>query len=457
MNTYLLVPELAADSTQCRIWAGLPSLKGRPARPGHAALEEAQSGRAWPIDQWDEWLVPDGRAGLLFSRTVIDGLTPGSKRPINLRVDGQIVATATATTLPERLPVVGEQPLVLVLGSCFCGAEDKSGRAGAAFARLPPALQPDLKILCGDQVYLDSPFFQFLLPHTRQGLAEIFLANYANTWSQSGDRQGYTQVLGGGSNVFTSDDHEFWNNAPFPSFSVNTFRKPDRDAWWELAHELYASFQTPASDPIVRRFDAGALSMLVADTRIARSHDRTTLIPPAGMATIVSWIRDLRAPGILVVGQPLFAPKTGWSGHVKDWNLPDFEQYAVICRALLDAPQPLLILTGDVHYGRVSTATTHRGVELIEVIASPMSLVTGGGTPKWEAPPALFPAEAIPGAAQIPVTPLATWTRARNHFVTIELWQNGGRLCFRVRSWETQPNAATPVGPVFEHTLQRSA
>lgn len=456
MTTFLLVPELLPDPTRCRIWAGLPSRNARPSPPGRAMLEDTHTGRTWPIDRWDEWLVPDGRAGLAFSRTTIDGLTPASKQRINLRVDDRIVATATASTLPARIPAVDEPPLVLMLGSCFCAAEDKSGRAGAAFAGLPPALAPDLKILCGDQVYLDSPFYQFLIPHTPQGLAEIFLANYTNTWTQSGDRQGYTQVLGGGSNVFTSDDHEFWNNAPFPSFSVNTFLKKDRDAWWALASDLYAAFQTPATDGRVRRFDVGALSILVADTRIARSDDRTTLLPPADMAKVVSWIQGLQAPGILVVGQPLFAPKAGWAGCVKDWNLPDFEQYATLCRALLDAPQSILLLTGDVHYGRVSTALTHRGVELIEVIASPMSLVTGGGTPKWEAPPGLFPAEAIPGTAQIPITSLATWTRARNHFLTLELWQNGGRLCFRVRTWETRPDGTTPSHPVLEHTLQRS-
>jgi hypothetical protein len=456
MSSYLLVPELLPDPTTCRIWAGIPFLNATPAPPAHAQLEDPQTGRAWPISGWDEWLVPDNSAGLLFSRTPIDGLTPRSRRRIDLRVDGEIVASAMASTLPDRLPAVDEPPLVLLLGSCFCAAQDKSGRAGAAYVRLPPALRPDLKILCGDQVYLDSPFYQFLVPHTRQRLAEIFLANYANTWGQDGDRQGFERLLADGSNVFTSDDHEFWNNAPFPSFSVNTYRRQDREAWWALASGLYSAVQTPASDDVVRRFDAGDLSILVADTRIARSDDRTTLLPPKDMAKVAAWIQGLKAPGVFVIGQPLFDKKSGWSGHIKDWNLPDFDQYGELCRALLDSPQPILMLTGDVHYGRVSTAVTHRGVELIELIASPMSLVTGGGTPKWEPPPALFPSEPIPGAAQIAITPLATWGRARNHFVTVELWQNGGRLCFRVRSWETQPDTGTPPGPVFEHALQRS-
>ena len=126
-------------------------------------------------------------------------------------------------------------------------------------------------------------------------------------------------------------------------------------------------------------------------------------------------------------------------------------------RALLDAPQSVIVLTGDVHFGRVASATTPSGHEIIEIIASPTSLVTAGGTPQWHAPPALFPAEAVPGCAQVPITPLTTWERAKNHFLTIEFWQNGGRLCLRVRTWETSPDATTPHDPVYEHIVQRSA
>ena len=175
------------------------------------------------------------------------------------------------------------------------------------------------------------------------------------------------------------------------------------------------------------------------------------------MNQVVSWIANLKAPGVLCVGQPLFQGPTGISGNIADWNLPDFAQYATLVRALLDAPQSVIVLTGDVHFGRVASATTPSGHEIIEIIASPTSLVTGGGTPQWHAPPALFPAEAVPGCAQVPITPLTTWQRAKNHFLTIEFWQNGGRLCLRVRTWETSPDATTPHDPVYEHIVQRSA
>ncbi|HKW01662.1 MAG TPA: hypothetical protein VJN96_17675 [Vicinamibacterales bacterium] len=445
------------DSTRATAWAAVVSLNQRPAAPAAAWIEDAQSGRRFPLGGWQSWLVPDGSQGVMYARVTLTGLAPRSRTKIDFHADGQVVASATASTLPDELPGLSDKPFTVMLGSCFCAAEDKSGSAGRTFLSIPDGLSPDLTLLCGDQVYLDSPFFKFLIPHTKQGLAEIFLANYAATWGQTGDRQGYQHLLAGGSNVFSSDDHEFWNNAPFPSFSVNTLTPGGRNDWWNLAKSLYGAFQTPDTAGVVRPFTVGDLEILVADTRITRAAERTTFLRPQDMDQVVSWIANLKSPGVLCVGQPLFQAPTGISGNIADWNLPDFAQYATLVRALLNAPQSIVVLTGDVHFGRVASATTQSGHEIIEIISSPTSLVTAGGTPEWHAPPALFPAEAVPGCAQVPITPLASWQRAKNHFLTIEFWQNGGRLCLRVRTWETSPDATTPHDPVYEHIVQRSA
>jgi hypothetical protein len=455
LATFLLVPT-ALDATRASAWAAVVSLNAPPAPPTTAWLEDAQSGQRWPLGGWQSWTVPDGTQGVAYARVTVTGLAPRSRTKLDFHADGQVVASASASTLPDALPSLGEKPFTIALTSCFCAAEDKSGNAGRAFASLPDGLAPDLTLLCGDQVYLDSPYYKFLSPHTKQGLAEIFFANYAATWTQTGDRQGYQHVLASGSNLFTSDDHEFWNNAPFPSFSVNTLTAGGRNDWWNLAKDLYGAFQTPITAGVVRQFSVGDLPILIADTRITRAVERTTFLRPEDMDRIQAWISNLQAPGVLCVGQPLFQGATGWTGNVADWNLPDFQQYATLVRALLDAPQSIIVLTGDVHFGRVATATTPAGHEIVEIIASPTSLVTGGGTPQWHAPPALFPAEAIPGCAQVPITALTSWQRARNHFLTIEFWQNGGRLNLRVRTWETSPDAGTPRDPVFEHIVQRS-
>jgi hypothetical protein len=51
---------------------------------------------------------------------------------------------------------------------------------------------------------------------------------------------------------------------------------------------------------------------------------------------------------------------------------------------------------------------------------------------------------------------VSSWSRGVNHFLTLELWQEGGRFRIRARSWETAPGAGSPTGPVFDGFLQRS-
>ena len=109
-----------------------------------------------PIGAWDG-IVSAGPRSIRFRRLVIDGLLPRGRYRFELRLDGRVVSDAVATTLPERLPSLDERPFTIMLGSCFARAADGAGNAGRAYAQLPADVQPDIKILCGDQVYLDQP------------------------------------------------------------------------------------------------------------------------------------------------------------------------------------------------------------------------------------------------------------------------------------------------------------
>jgi hypothetical protein len=404
------------------------------------------------VSGWTTYRVPNGGAGVAFARVAIGALEPRGAHPMELIVDGQRRAQAIATTLPQDLPGL-DDPLRLMLGSCFCAAEDAGGSVGKTFASLPPGLRPELKFLCGDQVYLDSPFYRFVVLHTKEDLARTFLKNYIDTWTQSGDLQGFRQVLSNGAAWLTSDDHEFWNNAPYPSFSVNTWTEAGRNDWHDIAANLFSAFQMSAAP--VREFAIGPLNVFVADTRINRSRDRSTFLDAADMQALGSWIQNLSFPGLLIIGQPIFERRSGILGELADWNLPDFAQYEVLSPMLLDTPQSIIVLTGDVHYGRVSRTITHRGAEIVEIIASPMSLVTGGGKPSWHAPPERFPSTPVPGVGSIPVETVNTWQRATNHFLVIELWQAGGGLGLRARTCETAPDGQTPTTPVYERTFRR--
>src|SRR5205809_7973197 len=98
------------------------------------------------------------------------------------------------------------------------------------------------------------------------------------------------------------------------------------------------------------------------------------------------WIRNLEGPGIFSLGQPIFAAQAGFFGRFADWNLPDFEQYADLVRVLASSRHSLVLLTGDVHYGRIASCLLPSGLELIEIISSPTALVDKSVGGKWHAP-----------------------------------------------------------------------
>jgi len=313
-----------------------------------------------------------------------------------------------------------------------------------------------VKSFVGDQVYLDSPWYAYSLPRTSADLACRFFTHYAETWGQSGDAQGFNLLLRSGANYLCSDDHEFWNNAPFAApYAVNTWTAGGRQVWSQHARALYEAFQTTGTRRIV---NVGQLSMLMIDTRLNRQADRSAVISAADFAALQAWVSGLTSPGILIVGQPIFAPRSGLTGSVVSWNLPDFTQYADICRVLFASRQTIVVLTGDVHYGRIASARLPSGAELVEIISSPLALVDAAAGGTWEAAPDRFPAVPIPGIASVPVTTDMTWQRFANHFITLELNASGGGLRTVVRAWETEPPAAAiSTATVAERVFKRNA
>jgi phosphodiesterase/alkaline phosphatase D-like protein len=99
-------------------------------------------------------------------RIRVTGLQSRQTYSFTLQVQGTPLKTANVTTLPAELPAVGEKPFTVLLGSCFAHHEDRELRVGKAFFHMPCAATPDIKLLSGDQVYLDSPWYRYLLPHS---------------------------------------------------------------------------------------------------------------------------------------------------------------------------------------------------------------------------------------------------------------------------------------------------
>lgn len=388
------------------------------------------------LDTWP----PDEPARLQHCEVQITGLTPGQTYEFALLADGKAVAHAKFTTLPSALPLLAaSKPFTVLLGSCFALMEDEGGTVGKAFSRMPPAARPDIKILAGDQVYLDSPAWHFGAPHSYDDLRDRFLGQYKGTWGQT---NGFAELLSKGANFFCSDDHEYWNNAPSRSFPVNTWLKQDRDMWWDAAHELYRAFQTPR--PLLQ-FDVSPLSFMIADTRIDR--DNKTFIPKARFANVEAWVKGLKGPGVLVIGQPLLWRPTDWyHGSVYDWNLPDYDQYQDLVRIVAASPHSLIILTGDVHFGRIAYGRLKSGGELVEIISSPLSLIDKLAAGEWEEAPPTFP---IVRPEQVTAQLLATnqmitkadFQATAGHFLTLEFTQQGPGAKLKLRYWPVDADA----------------
>ena len=441
---HLLVP-LEATQTEATIWIGAAG-----DAPGPLTLDVGGVAQVpVPPGTWTVW-GSHGVQRLWAQRLDVPGLGPGHRYLARLLEATTERATAVVVTLPDRLPGIAETPFTCLVGSCFAHGRDGAGAAGAAVAGLPMDARPDLKFLCGDQVYLDAPFPKYLTHFGDEDLKAELLATYLATWFQGGGGSGFCELLRAGASFLSSDDHEFWNNAPERGLLVrNTWLGGGRRTWLNLATELYQTFQ--ASAPTAA-FRVGRLSFLVLDTRVSRTLDRSTLVPPGQLQMMADWVSDLTGPGVLVVGQPILAEQHDWRGQFLDWGLPDYRQYEEMVRILGRSGHDIVVLTGDVHYGRIAGCVLPSGSELIEVIASPLALVDerAGGT--WGAPPGLFPAFAVPGTTQ-----QATWVEegyqiVANHFATVDFADAGMRVRMTVRAWPI-PGVGRPS--VSSHRFQR--
>lgn len=451
---YIVVPHEASASA-ATVWIGALD---EPFDPSQVRLM-SDLGEHPLSPHWEHTSFQEGAHHLDYQRVTITDLQPRTILPVRLLVNGQPQAEARLTTLPAHLPTLDDKPFTVFLGSCFATREDEEGTVGRTYARLPAGARPDVKILCGDQVYLDDPWAHFLwYTHDSTQLEGKFFRNYRDTWTQD---LGFQQLLMDGANYFTPDDHEYWNNAPnFATVIRDTWSSRGRQQWFDAARNVYKIFQNP--NPITT-FTVGPLSFLIADTRSNRNSNQTQFMLPTDLDTVAEWIRNLTGPGVLVVGQPVFRDNTGFlRGTFADWNLPDYAQYDRLARLLAQTPHSLVILSGDVHYGRIAWCTFTSGRELIEVISSPLSLVDQKAEGSWREAPSLFPPFALSGGegpgvvrARVHTLDRRVFSPINSHFLTIEFAAAGAQVRLSVRFWPVRRPGASPGEGFGETVFQR--
>jgi hypothetical protein len=444
---YLLVP-LGVSATEATVWIGAIN-------DSLTAVQLVSQPRITqtprPVEQ-GHWASQTGKYTVDYQRVTLGGLEPRTTYALELLVNGVSETSflereflrAELTTLPDRLPTAFEKPFTVLLGSCFCTGQDQAGTVGRTFFQLPAGDRPDVKILCGDQVYLDAPWIQYLLhTHTPAELEHRFFETYLDAWMQTGVASGFRKLLMVGANYFCSDDHEFWNNAPNrASYVLDTWPLFDeREAWFTSARTLYQIFQTPST---VTTFSVGTLSFCIADTRINRRANRTRFMENVDLQVVDTWIRNLQGPGVLVIGQPVLSEQTTFlQGYFADWTLVDFDQYVALTQRLAQAKHSIVVLTGDVHFGRIARCTMASGIDLMEVISSPLALVDKEAEGHWiEAPP--FPAFEIPGMVKAQTRTEQAFRFNEGHFLTLEFSAAGAFVNITVKLWPIVHDGGLP-------------
>jgi hypothetical protein len=393
-----LVAHAAASPDRLLLWVGVADVAAPPVLTWTLDGNAIAPAVVRPLTRvLDGALAADADTDVYTGIFELAPLAPSTSYTVEVAAGAQRVERRVQT-LPAQVPAgVGNRLNVLLL-SCFHQLEDKTAVAGTVLSQLK--VKPDLAIFAGDQVYLDLPTtanFQ----DDAAWLANKFQNDYLANWF--GDRRagvppGYPQVLGLAPAMFMPDDHEYWNNYPFKATVVqNSWTAPGRARWKQAAEAVYRGFQQTAAVPFgaARTLDVEPLSILMLDTRSQRSMESRAapgdLLGGPGRDALRAWVDRLvqraRDPqpwfGLLVTGQSFFSPRAGAAkGAIADYEYPDYDaDYGLMVQEVervTRAGLPLMLLTGDVHWGRVLRADDPGapGAAVFEVISSPTSLVS---------------------------------------------------------------------------------
>jgi len=322
-------------------------------------------------------------------------LTPGRQYRVGVQLAGDAPRVLERRVLPAHVPSEADGGFDVLLASCFHRAENDAGALTRALRQLVASVRPkrgggrgpDMSLFMGDQVYLDLPTLQHF-PNRLDWLASKFEDDYRQNWQGA-----LAEVLGAAPFACVPDDHEYWNNAPHPSpLNANTQSAEGRRTWLEAATLSYQAFAQPFVAPADGRacdatdhpliVDVHPLSFFLADARSKRDPERAFAFTPECRACLRDWVDRLereRRVGVFVCGQSLLQAAVGEArGQLFDWELANYRDYAAVLAELGRARQRLLLLTGDVHWGRVTSALDRFSGEprLHEVVVSPLSLVT---------------------------------------------------------------------------------
>jgi len=324
--------------------------------------------------------IPFGAVDERLPRRVVEvaGLPPDTL--VRIAMGGEACTALTP-------PAPGAE-LRLLIGSCYYLPDDR-GKLAAAYDSLRDQDRPHIRIHSGDQLYLDAG----ALPSAPTAFDRTH-ARYRQYWQDPNN----SRYLRTGITLFTPDDHDFWNDYPYP---MPHLTRSSDSQWMEhasAAQALYDAYQR-LGNPEGRSWfslDLGLVSLFVLDTRSRRGTKNRNpperlFDPPQGQA-LLDWSAALDKPGVVISAMPLFQQAAGkilFGLFTTDHNLLSYPtDDRKIWRAVENAPYGVMVVGGDVHHGVVSewrTGPPGAVRQHFEVVASPLSLLGYPFTGKREA------------------------------------------------------------------------
>ena len=374
----LVVQRVSQHSVE--VWVGtlFPTLK-KPERARVCLITKNGKVRTRVIRKWQRPFT--GMKQRFFAMVTFRGLGAGNEYRLEfgrrieaepragIRRRWQRLRSGTFRTLPSRVPEKGRDAFTIALGSCFYNHRD-GGRAAASYKALyergSNTVRPDVTVLAGDQIYLDIGFDSLSL--IEEEIRERVADDYALHWQALGS------MLSRGGTWMLPDDHEYWNDYPFTDSLLPTLlalKLPHvRNSWTRAASDGVKNVQR---SPVVESFTLGDdLSVCLADLRSYRSEHK--FLPEAPFKTLLEWAGRRACPGILVIPQPLIVEQNTVERNLRGYGT----QYARLLKALGSVSHDVVVLSGDVHFGRIASVPIGtKGARLVEIISSPMSNLTG--------------------------------------------------------------------------------
>ena len=334
----------------------------------HAGQPKTITTRWAPLDPYPGL---DRRMGVL--EVTLDEPSPGTT------YDVLIPETPLRQYRWRTLPDTIDGGVTFILSSCFYLPADKDGSYAAGVRDLTKIEQPLFKLLIGDQVYQDWP------PNLKPLNDPV--ARFARRYDEYWGHPAYQEVLASSPNLFTCDDHEFWNGFPERAYQVpSTWTEEWREENCEVARDLFRYYQT-AANPDQKgwfRFEVGRVSFFVTDARSERTKFKIEdphFFGKDQWEALECWAGELAGPGVLVLGQPLFGKKGDWKEPALRDFAEDFNRLCSVFETALARNHDILVLTGDIHRARHFNATLaglSGGPGVHELVASAASRLQVG-------------------------------------------------------------------------------